>query len=81
MALFIKQNQQRTELQEKLAAELQEKARKKSESADLPDGVEDSQFIKGTKPASKTSWIWLIVAVVLIGIVILLGINSASASI
>lgn len=80
MALFIKQNEQRSQLQEKLAAELQAKAKKRSDQ-DLPDGVEDSQYIKGTKSGSRLAWLWVLVAVVLLGVVIWLGITSASTPI
>jgi len=42
MALYVKQSDTRSQLQEKLAAELQEKARAKAKEAELPDGVDDS---------------------------------------
>lgn len=61
MALFIKQDEKRTELQNKLAAELQEKARAKAKQQDLPDGVDDSQYIKGTKKTTSLAWVWILI--------------------
>jgi len=76
MALFIRQDDNRSQLQERLAAELQEKARKKAAEAELPDGVTDSQYIKGTKTTSSLAWVWLVIAVVAVGITIFLIIRS-----
>jgi len=49
MALFIRQNEERSKLQERLAAELQERAKIAAAKNDLPDGVEDSEYLKATK--------------------------------
>lgn len=78
MALFVKQNDTRTELQKRLATELQEKAREKAAQADLPDGVTDSQFIKGTKQTSGLAGVWI--AVIIGFIVATLWIIIAGAS-
>ena len=78
MALFIKQNEQRSQLQEKLAAELQQKAKIKADH-DLPDGVEDSQYIQGTNQSTGRSWLWVLLGIIVIGFVIWLGITSASS--
>lgn len=77
MALFIRQNDNRSQLQERLAAELQERAKKNADKNDLPDGVTDSQFIKGTKQTTSLAWVWTILVIVVIGIVIWLTISSA----
>lgn len=61
MALFVKQNQERTELQQRLAAELQEKARKKSMESDQPDGVTDSAYLKDTKQTTSLAWVWVVI--------------------
>lgn len=60
MALYLKQNDTRSELQKRVAAELQEKAKREAEPADLPDGVTDSQFIKGTTGTGRYAWIWIL---------------------
>lgn len=77
MALFVNQNSNRTKLQEQLAAELQEKAKKKAElDASLPDGVEDSQYIKGTKKTTSLAWVWVLIVIFAVGAVIVLTVRS-----
>ena len=70
MALFVKQDEQRTELQRQLAAELQARAKERSKLVDRPDGIEDSQYIKGTKTTTSLAWVWAIIVIVAIGIAI-----------
>ena len=77
MALFVRQDENRSELQTRLAAELQDRARAKAKQAEQPDGVEDSQFIKGTKQTTSLAWLWAIIAVLTIGVVIYLMIKSS----
>lgn len=76
MGLYVKQNQRRTELQERIAAELQEKARKKAETTDLPDGVDDSRYIEGTKTTTSLAWAWLIIGIAAVIITIWLVVAS-----
>ena len=76
MALFVRQDENRSELQQRLATELQERARKKAEEAELPDGVTDSQYIKGTKETTSLLWVWMVVAVLAIGVVVFLVVKS-----
>ncbi len=70
MALIVNRNEQRSKLQESIAAELQERAREKAAASELPDGVEDSQFIKGTKQTTSLAWAWVLIAIVAVAIVI-----------
>jgi hypothetical protein len=70
MALFIRQDEERTELQKRIASELQGKAKKRTELSDMPDLVEDSQYIKGTKETGSRALIWIFVVVILVGIAI-----------
>lgn len=74
MALFIRQDDNRTELQQRLASELQEKARKRAQDENKrPDGVDDSAYIKDTVGTSKHAWVWVVLAVVaVIGIFVLI---------
>lgn len=78
MALFINQNSNRTKLQEKLAAELQEKAKKRAEleNLDVPDGVEDSNYLENTKKTTSLAWLWALIALLAIGLIIYLLIQS-----
>lgn len=79
MGLFVEQNSNRSKLQEKLAAELQEKARRNSNpegSPDggslgaAPDGVNDSAYMKDTKQTTSLAWVWAILALIGVGVVI-----------
>jgi len=70
MALFLRQEDGRSKLQQQIAAELQAKAKAKAEAADLPDGVDDSRYVENTKKTTTLAWAWLIIAVAVIGLVI-----------
>ena len=76
MALFIKLDEQRTELQKTLATELQDRAKKRAELADMPDGVDDSRYIEGTKKTTSLAWIWIALVVIAIGITVWLMVIS-----
>ena len=77
MALFVRQDENRSELQKRLATELQDRARKKAEEAELPDGVTDSQFIKNTNEGSKLLGLWIIVGILIFATAIIVIINTA----
>lgn len=79
MGLFVEQNSNRSKLQEKLAAELQEKARRNSNPegagdgstlGNAPDGVNDSAYMKDTKQTTSLAWVWAIIALIGAGVVI-----------
>lgn len=65
MALYVKQNEKRSELQERLVAELQEKAKKRAETMP-PDGVTDSNYLKDTKATTSLAWLWVIAALLVL---------------
>ncbi len=69
MSLYLKQQDTRSQLQERLAKELQERAKTKA-NPETPDGVDDSQFIKGTKQTSSLAWVWVVIALFAIGLVV-----------
>ena len=65
MGIIVNQQDNRTELQKKIAAELSDKAKKKKAREDkLPDGVEDSRYIEGTKLTTSLAWVWILIVVV-----------------
>lgn len=72
MSLFIRQENERTELQKRLAAELAEKAKKKANAGDtdLPDGVEDSAYMENQKQTTSLAWVWVLIIAAVIGIMI-----------
>ncbi len=61
MSLFVKQDETRSRLQQQIAAELQEKARKRAEEAERPDGVDDSRYIENTEHTARHGWVWIVV--------------------
>lgn len=63
MGLYLKQNDNRSELQEKLAMELQDKARKKAKEEELPDGVTDSAYLRDTKQTTSLAWAWVFIVI------------------
>ena len=71
MALYVKQDDNRTELQEKIAAELREKQIKNSlkEGDETPNSKgeivqpEDSAYLEETKETTGLAFIWLLVFV------------------
>lgn len=70
MGLYLKQSETRSQLQDKLAKELQERAKQKAVEADLPDGVNDSAYIKGTQQTTHLAWVWILVIVAIVGVAI-----------
>jgi len=76
MALFIRQDDERSELQKQIATELRRKSAESSKLTDRPDGVEDSQYMRGTKITTSLAWAWAVIAVVAIGIIIWLTVLS-----
>lgn len=65
MALFMNQQNERTELQKRIAAELAEKAKKKSldPQQDRPDGVRDSAYLEKTKTTTSLAWLWILIII------------------
>lgn len=70
MSLYLKQNESRSQLQEKLAKELQERAKQKAQPHEQPDGVMDSEFIKRTKETTSLAWVWLLIGLAVIVVTI-----------
>lgn len=69
MGRYLEQTEARSELQQRIAADLRAKAaaKAKQEGAgdagyyDAPDGIDDSQYIKGTKATTTLAPVWLII--------------------
>lgn len=77
MGLFMNQQDKRSELQERIAAELREKAKASSlrENAAL-DGVEDIRYVEGTKQTTTLAWAWIVIllfAAVVVGMFLMQG--------
>lgn len=69
MALFVNQSGNRSKLQERLAAELAEKNKQKTQRLEStpPDGVEDSQYVKNTKNTTSLAWVWILIVLFVVG--------------
>jgi hypothetical protein len=77
MALFIRQDEERTELQKRVAADVSNRSREKAKKLnENPDGVDDSRYIEGTKTATGLTWLWVLMIVIAVGIVIWLTLVS-----
>ncbi len=78
MALFMQQDSERSELQKRIAAELAEKAKKKSLEADhdRPDGVDDSAYLEKTKTTTSLAWLWILIIIVVVATLIWLVVAS-----
>mgnify|MGYP000867967334 CR=1 FL=1 len=66
MALFIRQDDNRSKLQERLVAELQERAKKNAGTGDIVDGVQDSRMLEDTKTTTSLAWIWVLVVLFIV---------------
>lgn len=71
MGLFINQQNTRTKLQERIAADLADKAKNKAkeDSANRPGGIDDSAYLENTKPTTNLAWVWVLIATLTIGII------------
>lgn len=71
MALHVNRQNNRTELQERLAAELREKQKRKAEMEDndRPDGVDDSAYMKNQKKTTSLAWVWALITIFSIGLI------------
>lgn len=75
MGRYLQQTEAKTELQQRIAAELRAKASARSKDegtadpyGNSPDGVDDSQYVRGTKTTSPLAAAWLLIFLVSIGI-------------
>lgn len=72
MGLFVNQQNKRSDLQERIAADLKEKAsRAKMLEDGEVDGVDDSRYIEGTKKTTTLAWAWMLIVLMAVGVVIL----------
>lgn len=74
----MNQQNDRTELQKRIAAELAEKAKRKAEQpdGDRPDGVDDSAYLEQTKRTTSLAWVWLLIVIAFVAILVWLVVIS-----
>lgn len=80
MGIIYNQQNNRSELQKRLAQELSDKAKKKNlePASELPDGVEDSAYIKDTKQTTSLAWVWVLLTIIAVAVVVWLLIASGN---
>lgn len=73
----MNQENTRTKLQERIAAELAEKNKSKSDfsDGDQPDGVEDSAYLEGTKKTTSLAWAWVLLFLIFAGAIIYFAVD------
>ena len=77
MALFIRQDDDRSELQQRLAAELREKAKKRAEIENTPsDPINDSQYLKDTKTTTSLAWVWVLIVIATIAAMVFIIVKA-----
>ncbi len=79
MGRYLEQTEGRSELQQRIAADMRAKAaaRAKQEGATgevegMPeiDGIEDSAYIQGTKTTTSLAPVWVVIAIAAVGVFI-----------
>lgn len=80
MGLYVRQDEKRTELQEKIAADLRAKAAEKSK-ADIEgpqyDGERDADIVNDTHKSSPLLAVWLALGAATVAVVVYLIIRSS----
>ena len=70
MAMYLRQNDKRSEFQKRLADELKEKAKQKAlDEVELPDGVVDSEYVRDYTGPSRLLWVWVLLAFLTLGVI------------
>lgn len=68
----MNQQGKRSELQERIAADLREKAKKTSQESEPTDvSIDDLKFMEGTKQTTGLAWAWLLIFLMVVAIVIM----------
>lgn len=69
MGLYVKQDQGKTELQQRLDAELRAKAAAKLKQEQSPEqSIDDAEYLKNTKKTTSLAWAWLLIFLATVGI-------------
>ncbi len=80
MGLYVRRDEQRTKLQEKIAADLRSKAAENAKS-DIEgpkyDGAEDAGIVEDTHTSSPLLGVWLVIGLLVVGVVVYLIVQSS----
>jgi len=77
MGIILNDADTRSELQKRVAAELQAKSKVKMPDTTEVDGVEDSSYIENTRKTTSIGWLWIVVVVIAVIAVVSLVIASS----
>lgn len=80
MGLYVRKDEQRSKLQERIAADLREKARASAGDTEKPpviDGVEDSGYMQNSKSSSSLLGVWLVLLVIGVAVIVMLIVRSS----
>lgn len=71
MGILLRQSDERSKYQERIAAELRERAKQHASGSEPMDQTKHSNYLKDTDQTSERIWLWLLAAgVIIIGIVV-----------
>ena len=66
MGILVRQDEKRSQYQEKLAAELRERAARQAGGSEPLDQTKKSNYIKDTNQTSERAWLWAILATIVV---------------
>lgn len=69
MALFIRQSEDRSKLQERLSAELQERHKQRNVGNNEPEKIEDTAYLKDTTDTGSLTWLWVALMLIAAGVI------------
>lgn len=76
MALFVNQNDKRSQLQERVAAELRAKAAERAKiENESPDGVTDQNYTKDMKTTTSLAGVWVAIGVFIVAAIIFFAVQ------
>ena len=79
MGLYIQKNENQSELQQRIAAELREKAaRAQANEGKRPDGIDDSKYVENTKKTTSLAWAWGVIVVMVLIVLAVVVIKQIS---
>ena len=79
MGLHLKQNENRSQLQQRLDVELRAKAAERlNQEHGQPDGVDDSRYIENTTQSTGSKWFWAVVIGIVVAVAVAAYFNTAA---
>lgn len=71
MGILLRQSDERSKYQERIAAELRERAKQQAAGSEPIDQTKDSNYLKNTSQTSDRAWMWVVgISLVVIGLAV-----------